>query len=113
MFTPLQNLLPKEFNRRGITEAATGAVVCKNFRELMADLFPKEAAEFINAKYFKNKTLTLHVADGSWAKAVLDRKSDIIKAMNAKMGSQIISDLKAKVGVPDDQEDPETPAPEY
>lgn len=103
MFTPFQNLLPREFNRRGVADVVTAAHICKNFRELMPKIFPKEAAQYIDAKYYRNKILTLYVADGAWAKAVLDRKSDIIKAMNEKMGRQIIADLKAKVGVPESE----------
>lgn len=85
-----------------MSQAAQAAYVCKNFRELLPKIFPQEAKHYIDAKYFKNNTLTLHAADGAWAKVVLDRKKDIIKAMNEKMGSEIIRDLKAKVGVHDD-----------
>lgn len=99
MFVRIQDLFPRELNRHGIAKAATASSICDHAKKILSEIFPEEAQEFINAKSFKDGTLNIGVPDGGWAEVVLSRKEELIKAMNAKFGDEVIKKLVAKVTV--------------
>ena len=82
--------------------ALAAATVCKAFRDLIPQLFSKDAVDFMDARSFKDGTLTVHVLDGAWAKLILDHKDEIIQKLNTKIQSTIVKSVKPKVGMPED-----------
>jgi predicted nucleic acid-binding Zn ribbon protein len=97
MFLKLSDLLPKEASRRGMGNVITATQVCHEFRQLMPKWFTPEAEEYLDAQYFKEGVLTVRVTSGIWSKAVLMRKTNIIRDMNAKMGGDIIRKIRTQL----------------
>lgn len=85
--------------------ALTAATVCKAFRDLIPELFSRDALDFMDARSFKNSTLTVHVLDGAWAKLIIDHKEEIMQKLNTKIHSNIIKNIRPKVGMPQDTKD--------
>lgn len=102
MFVSLKNLLPQEIARRGMAPALAAATVCKAFRDLIPQLFSKDAVDFMDARSYKDGTLTVHVLDGAWAKLIIDHKDEIIQKLNTTIRSTIVKNVKPKVGMPQD-----------
>ena len=100
MFEPLQNLIPKEANRRGVSLIMQSAKICHDFRELTPAFFPKnkdEANKSISPAHFKQGTLTINVGSPAWAQEIIMRKPKIIAELNQKAGQEIIKDLRTQL----------------
>lgn len=97
MFSRLQDLLPKEMNRRGFAGIVNAAQVCHEFEQLLPEIFPAEFKVYIAPKSFQNGILTLGVKDGAWAKIILDHKAKIMEKMNEKLGKNTVQQVKTQV----------------
>lgn len=98
-FQRFQDLLPRAAARYGISKEYQAIKVCQTFRGILPDIFKgkKEAQNCIRPGSYKENKLTIDVDSPGWAQEVIMRKEKIIAEMNAKMGRQVIKDLKTRL----------------
>lgn len=99
MFEPFQNFMTRAAAAYGVQTEVQAAEVCQKFRSLIPELFPgKESVEeYIEAGHFKKGVFVIKVDNMAWAQEIVVRKEKIIRAMNDKIGKEMIKNLRAEL----------------
>jgi len=99
MFEPFQKFLTVAANRYNIGTQIQAAQVCQQFRKLIPTLFPQhpEAANNIKPGYYKDKILVINTAAPGWSQEVIMRKVQIIEAVNAEFGKEVVKNIRTQL----------------
>jgi len=94
-FEPIQKFFPDAAKSFGIKKIIEAASICGKFNAIVPRFFKTpEAASFVSAKSYSNKTLNIAAASPLWAQEISMRKEEIIRELNAEFGAQVIKKLK-------------------
>ncbi len=94
MFKRISDFVPKAINHLGLAKQTSGAHVCQAFRVLAPDIIHELALEHIHPRFFKNGVLSVGVDASAWGQLVTDKKTTIIEALNKRIGTGIVKDLR-------------------
>ncbi len=99
MFEPFQKFMIGAASNYGVKTEVQAADICQKFRGLIPIIFPgrEGVEEYIEAGHFKKGVFMVKVENMGWAQEVVIRKAKIIKEMNAKIGSEIIKNLRTEL----------------
>lgn len=98
-FHPFQKFIPRAANVYGISREMQAAHICHQFEKLIPEYFDlaKNPSASVRAAHYKNQELTIAVSTPAWAQEVTMRKHKIIEDLNAKMGREVIKNLKTQL----------------
>lgn len=97
MFTPIQKILPKAIKSLGLTRETQAALICEKYRKLAPRLIHTNALQHTFPKFYREKILTIGVANSAWAQAVHDKKEELIHSINGSLGKKYVAAIKIKV----------------
>lgn len=98
-FEPFQKFLTRAANTYGMRRQMEAAYVCQTCRTVLLEVFdnPEVVGQYIDAGYFREGVLVIKVENGSWAQEVIVRKDKIMKEVNARLGEEVVKNLRAEL----------------
>lgn len=90
-FKSLGKLLPRQLRQSGIERDVKAAYILTMTNDILDDIFGAgTTANHARAAIFKCKQLKIATTNASLKNAIMFRQQDIIKAVNNKLGEQIV-----------------------
>lgn len=105
MFKKISDFIPKAINHLGLAKQTSGAHVCHAFRAIAPDIIHPVALEHIHPRFFKNGVLAIGVDASAWGQLVTDKKVAIIEALNKRIGSELVKNLRTAIHKKTPQDD--------
>ncbi len=105
MFKRLSDFVPKAIHHLGLAKQTSGAHVCQAFRVIAPTVIHELALEHIHPRFFKNGVLAIGVDASAWGQLVTDKKVAIIEAVNERVGSQLVKNLRTAIHKKTPQDD--------
>ncbi len=98
-FEPFQNFFDKAARMHGMRRQIQAAEVCHQARKMIPEIFPghSEAAANILPSHFKESLLVIKTTSPAWAQEVVMRKRKIIDELNARLGKNVVKELRTQI----------------
>ncbi len=92
--TSIGNLLQQSLNRTGFSEQINAAIVCSQFDKIAIEILGSVAKDRIQAKFVKNKTLTVAVTSSAIGQEIKLHEHEILEKLTKKIGSRVVERLR-------------------
>ncbi len=94
MWHNFQKYIPRAAGKYNFTQTLKAIEVCNACRELIEQHLPKEAAEKVTPRSYKDQVLTIGVPNSAWANRVQMVSHRIHRGLKDKFGEQSVGRIR-------------------
>lgn len=80
----------------GVAREVTAALVCEKYRKLAPEIIHADALTFTKPQHFRGKTLTIGVTNSAWAQQVMNKKPELLDALNKSLGKTYVTAVRTQ-----------------
>ena len=99
-FLHIKDLMPKAMRKYGIQTECKASHICHLYSKIAPKLFGEKIMEFSFPKHFKDNRLSIGVANSAWAQELQFKKHLLLKAINDKLGREVVKEIRLVVEMP-------------